>query len=80
MWMMINANETDHEPKPCPGGCDHSRAQHRAFDAGLAAGEAGLGDETNPETDLALREDWRIGYSIGWLNRDLLTPPLLPDV
>ena len=62
------------KPKPipvaCPGGCTHTDDEHRAFDEGLAAGEAGIEFQACPYEDFGLREDWLTGHSVGVLNRD----------
>lgn len=55
----------------CPGGCEHTAAEHAAFDAGLAVGEAGE-DSTIPahiEGDMQ-REGWLTGHAVGVSNRE----------
>jgi ribosome modulation factor len=51
--------------RPCPGGCDHTDAEHRAFDRGLAAGSAGAEQSTCPYRNPPLVEDWLSGHSAG---------------
>lgn len=53
---------------PCPGGCDHSEAEHYAFDSGCAAGERGEDDEVCPYEGGGLREAWLSGHSVGAMN------------
>jgi ribosome modulation factor len=57
------------KPAPCPGGCDHSDKEHRAFDRGVAAGEAGEDEAANPYVAYILRHAWITGHSVGRLNR-----------
>lgn len=52
--------------------CDHTQAQHEAFDAGHKAGEEG--NDRNPfENDEGngLSLAWQAGHSVGWTNRGL---------
>jgi hypothetical protein len=56
--------------QPCPDECDHSGAEHAAFDDGVVAGENGDGEDDCPETDSNLCEAWLAGYSVGSLNRE----------
>jgi hypothetical protein len=49
--------------RQCPGGCDHTLAEHQAFDAGLRAGEAG--EECRVPPGVADREAWLTGHSAG---------------
>lgn len=58
--------------QPCPGGCEHSVAEHEAFDTGLAAGERGeheLPDEYHDDA-MILSEAWLSGNSVGLMNRE----------
>jgi len=48
----------------CLGGCDHSAAEHRAFDAGIRAGRLGQPESANPYPRNPLRETWLIGRSV----------------
>ena len=48
----------------CLGGCDHSAAEHRAFDAGVLAGRLGQPESSNPYPRNPLRETWLIGRSV----------------
>ena len=64
----MSAQSLTSRPEPCPGGCDHADEEHRAFDAGLAAGEAGKKAEECPYEDDSLAEDWLIGHSVGEAN------------
>mgnify|MGYP001578411890 CR=1 FL=1 len=48
---------------PCPRGCSHSDAEHRAFDAGVEAGRQGT--EDCYYRDGVLREAWLTGHSVG---------------
>jgi len=59
-------------PAACPGGCDHTDLEHVAFDAGIAAGEAGKKAECCPYEDFSLQEDWLTGHSVGEANRRYL--------
>lgn len=53
---------------PCSPECQHSEAEHDAFDLGLQAGESG--DEyPNPYTVDILRLAWDSGRSVGEMNR-----------
>lgn len=52
---------------PCPGGCEHTDAEHRAFDRGVADGRTG--NTTCPYRNAALVEDWQCGRSLGKLQR-----------
>src|SRR5688572_8920143 len=56
-------------PEACPGGCDHTAEEHIAFDAGVAAGNAGKQAEDCPYEDFSLREDWLTGQSVGAADR-----------
>ncbi len=48
----------------CAPDCQHSRAEHAAFDAGFKAGVSGI--ECDPHySDALLCEAWRFGYSAG---------------
>ena len=55
-------------PAACPGGCDHTDEEHRAFDGGVAAGEAGKEAEDCPCDDFSLSQDWLTGHSVGVAN------------
>lgn len=58
----------ERKTEPCPGGCICTDEAHIAFDAGLAAGNAGLGTSANPynpQTQWSLREDWLTGQAVG---------------
>jgi ribosome modulation factor len=47
----------------CPGECSHSDIEHFAFDAGIAAGERGAGEDACPYLG-GLREAWLTGHSV----------------
>lgn len=50
--------------------CEHSVAEHNAFDAGVYAGE--VGKKTNPfvgSGDENCYEAWETGHSVGVMNR-----------
>lgn len=51
----------------CPRGCDHSDAEHRAFDQGVLDGEGG--DKEASYSEPELHEAYASGYSVGALNR-----------
>jgi len=56
--------------KACPGGCDHAAVEHEAFDSGVAQGERGANESSQPPYRApALREAWRTGVAVGVLNR-----------
>lgn len=65
----MRAQSLTSRPEPCPGGCDHADEEHIAFDAGLAAGEAGKTANECPYDDASLAEAWLSGHSVGELNR-----------
>lgn len=54
---------------PCPGGCDHTEAEHVAFDSGVLAGEKGQADSACPHEAHELQEAWLTGHSVGQQNR-----------
>lgn len=54
---------------PCPGGCDHTDREHKAFDRGVRDGEAGKDQHANPYNDSSLRGAWSAGQSVGESNR-----------
>ncbi len=55
---------------PCPGvdPCEHTDAEHNAFDQGAEHGWAGLSDEACPFLDGGFREAWLSGHSVGFLD------------
>jgi len=60
------------KPDPCPGDqpCGHSDAEHKAFDLGLRAAEAGFKYESMPKHyDDDLLEAWANGFGVGQSNR-----------
>lgn len=63
-------------PAPCKGGCDHSAAEHRAFDRGVRAGEAGVSSLDCPLVQRGKREAWLAGHSVGTLNAEALGFPV----
>ncbi len=65
----MRAQSLTSRPEPCPGGCDHTDEEHRAFDAGLAAGEAGKTAKECPYDGDSLAEDWLMAHSVGEANR-----------
>jgi ribosome modulation factor len=58
------------ESEACPDLCDHTIAEHVAFDDGVMAGERGEDDEACPYKASDLREAWLTGHSVGELNRE----------
>jgi hypothetical protein len=58
------------QSEACPDDCDHTIAEHVAFDAGVEAGERGEGEETGPRGPDNLREAWLTGHSVGLINRE----------
>ena len=54
-------------PPSCPVPCEHTDAEHRAFDRGVFAGKAGVEPEDCPY-DGSLAQDWLTGHSVGWLD------------
>jgi hypothetical protein len=58
------------ESYACPDNCDHTIAEHEAFDAGVIAGERGEDEEAAPRGPNSLREAWLTGYSVGLMNRE----------
>ena len=52
----------------CPKKCGHTEHEHKAFDAGLWAGENGL-EESACILRGELLEAWLTGHSVGKLNR-----------
>jgi ribosome modulation factor len=58
------------ESDACPDACDHTIAEHCAFDDGVVAGERGDDDESCPHGDGDLREAWLAGHSVGSINRE----------
>jgi ribosome modulation factor len=60
----------DNNTIQCPNGCTHSKGEHLAFDRGREAGKCGDSESTNPFYTDHLREIWRVGYSVGELERE----------
>lgn len=58
------------ESDMCPDDCDHTSAEHIAFDAGVIAGERGEDDEAAPRGPNDLREAWLAEHSVGLMNRE----------
>jgi len=55
-------------PPTCGPNCGHTQREHKAFDQGVADGEAGV--SVQPPYNLPnLREAWLTGHSVGTLNR-----------
>ena len=57
----------------CPGPeqCDHTVAEHEAFDTGVSAGELGIDEEDYPLWwPPELVQTWLAGHSVGVLNRE----------
>jgi ribosome modulation factor len=55
------------QPAACPDGCDHSVAEHAAFDRGVRDGEAGR-DDVPPYKRREMRDAWLAGHSVGVIN------------
>jgi hypothetical protein len=58
------------ESYACPDNCDHTIAEHEAFDAGVDAGERGEDEEAGPRGPISLRNAWLTGHSVGLINRE----------
>jgi hypothetical protein len=56
------------KPLPCPGGCDHTDAEHKAFDAGVSTGRLGLAGGESRYKGKRL-ESYLTGRSVGALDR-----------
>lgn len=60
----------NNNPIQCPNGCTHSQGEHIAFGWGREAGERGDAESANPYFTNHLRKIWRVGYSVGQLERE----------
>jgi hypothetical protein len=58
------------ESEACPDDCDHTIAEHVAFDAGVEGGERGDDEDAGPSGPDDLREAWLAGHSVGSINRE----------
>jgi ribosome modulation factor len=53
------------QSEACPDACDHTIAEHTAFDAGVAAGGRGDYEGSCPYVGGKIREAWLTGHSVG---------------
>lgn len=53
------------KPEPCPGGCDHTGAEHYAFDLGWNDGRKRRDKEACPYTQPDLVDAWEYGLEFG---------------
>jgi ribosome modulation factor len=67
---LVTLKRLQWEAEACPDQCDHTIAEHVAFDDGVMAGERGDDDDTCPHGASDLREAWLAGHSVGSINRE----------
>jgi len=66
--VLRTLKRLERESEACSNACDHTIAEHGAFDEGVVARERGDGDESCPYVGGKLLEAWLTGYSVGLIN------------